>query len=218
LSELFTETCKLLSVGRICTSGYHPQSSMVERLHRTLHDSISHYVDNSGVRWDEMIPYFAIAYNITPHTSIGYSPYYLMYGKAMRLPTREDLRPVVEAEDSVIPSVRGHLEVLKQRFMEAYDKVGKRMARSHARNKRLYDRTACYRSFQPGDLVYIRDTARKPRVAKFRKDWSPAHKLLCKLSDWAYKFVNMAGREFIVNVNRMKPCLNPESWQPLCPC
>jgi transposase InsO family protein len=42
LSELFTETCKLLKVGRICTSGYHPQNNMVKRLHRTLHDTISH--------------------------------------------------------------------------------------------------------------------------------------------------------------------------------
>jgi len=42
LSELFTETCKLLKVGRILCSGYHPQKNMVERLHRTLHDTISH--------------------------------------------------------------------------------------------------------------------------------------------------------------------------------
>jgi transposase InsO family protein len=130
LSELFTETCKLLKAGRICTSGYHPQSNMVETLHRTLHDSISHYVDTSGVRWDEVIQYFAMAYNGTPHTSTGYSPYYLMYGTDVRLPTREALRPVVEAEDLVTPSVRGHLDVLKQRFKVAFDKMGKKgMAR-----------------------------------------------------------------------------------------
>jgi hypothetical protein len=159
-----------------------------------------------------------MAHNSTPHASTGYSSYYLMYGRDMRLPTREDLRPVVQAEDSATPSVRGHLEVLKQRFREAYDKVGKRMARSHARNKQLYNRTACCRSFQPGNLVYIHDTARKPGVAnKFRKYWSPAHKVLRKLSDWTYKVVNMNSREFIVNVNLMKPCLNPESWKPRAP-
>ena len=42
LSELFTETCRLLKVGTICSHGYHPQKNMVERLPRTLHDTISH--------------------------------------------------------------------------------------------------------------------------------------------------------------------------------
>jgi hypothetical protein len=36
---------------------------MVERLHKTLHDFISHYVDSAGVRWDKVILYFAVEYN-----------------------------------------------------------------------------------------------------------------------------------------------------------
>lgn len=76
------------------------------------------------------------------------------------------------------------------------------MEHAHARNKLLYDRMACYRSFHPGDLVYIHDSARKPRVVnKFRKSWSPAHKVLRKLSDWTYEVISMAGRAFAVNAN-----------------
>jgi hypothetical protein len=78
----------------------------VERLHRTLHDSISHYVDSSGVRWDEGLPYFAMSYKSTPHTTTGYSPYYLMYGREMRLPTRKDLRPKADDGDSVAALLR----------------------------------------------------------------------------------------------------------------
>jgi hypothetical protein len=40
------------------------------------------------------------------------------------------------------------------------------------------------------------------------------HKVSQKLSDWTYKFISMASREFTVNVNRMKLCVNPKSWQP----
>ena len=43
------------------------------------------------------------------------------------------------------------------------------------------------------------------------------HKVLRKFSDWVYKVIGMAGTEFAVNVNRMKLCLNPESWQPRAP-
>ena len=66
--------------------------------------------------------------------------------------------------------------------------------------------------------MYIHDSARKPGVAnKFREFWSPAHKVLRKLSDWTYRVISMAGREFAVTVNRKKPCLYPESWQPRTP-
>jgi Integrase core domain. len=53
LSEILTETCKLLKDGKIYASGYRPQSNMVEMLHRTLYDSTSYYVDRECVRWDE---------------------------------------------------------------------------------------------------------------------------------------------------------------------
>jgi hypothetical protein len=37
----------------------------------------------------------------------------------------------------------------------------------------------------PGDMVYIHDSARIPGVSsKFRKFWSPAQKVLRTLSDW----------------------------------
>jgi hypothetical protein len=66
--------------------------------------------------------------------------------------------------------------------------------------------------------VYIHDSARKPGVAnKFREFWFPEHKVSRKLSDWAYKVISMSGREFVVNVNGKKPCLNPESLQPRAP-
>ena len=66
--------------------------------------------------------------------------------------------------------------------------------------------------------MYIHDSARKSRVANtFREFWSTAHKVLRKLSDWTFKVISMAGRELAVNVNRKKPCLNPESWQPRVP-
>ena len=41
----FNETCKILRIRRARTSSYHPESNgTVERLHRSLHTALSHYV------------------------------------------------------------------------------------------------------------------------------------------------------------------------------
>lgn len=43
LSELFTETCKLLNIKKLKTTAFHPQiNGQVERIHRTLMNYFGH--------------------------------------------------------------------------------------------------------------------------------------------------------------------------------
>jgi len=58
--------------------------------------TISHSVDSAGVRWNEVIHYFVVAHNSTPHTTTGFSSCYLMYGREMHLPARDNLRPTID--------------------------------------------------------------------------------------------------------------------------
>ena len=47
MSSFFNDTCKILGIQRTRTSSYHAMSNgQVERLHRTLHTTLSHYVTN----------------------------------------------------------------------------------------------------------------------------------------------------------------------------
>lgn len=118
---------------------------------------MSHYVDNAGVRWDEVIHYFVVAYNSTPHPNTGFSSCYLMYGREMHLPTQDDLHPTIYDGNSFTVSVCEHLEILKERFKDACDDAGKRREHAHEIIKCSYGRTVCYRSYHPHDLVYIHD-------------------------------------------------------------
>jgi transposase InsO family protein len=92
-SAFFRETRKILKVRKVRTSAYHAMSNgMVERFHRVLHDSIAHYIDSTGTNWDVVLPFFLMAYRGTPHSTTGYSPFYLLHGREMVLPNEGDLK------------------------------------------------------------------------------------------------------------------------------
>ena len=92
-SVFFKETCKILGIKQVNTSAYHPQASgTIERYHKTMNQGLSHYVNASGTNWDTLIPFYLMAYRATPHGTSGYTPYYLLHGREMILPTSQYLR------------------------------------------------------------------------------------------------------------------------------
>jgi hypothetical protein len=62
--------CRLLGVENTRTTSYHHMSNgQVERCHRTLHNTISMYVNSQQTDWDEYLSLVSIAYISTPHSS-----------------------------------------------------------------------------------------------------------------------------------------------------
>jgi hypothetical protein len=54
---------------------------------------ISHFVNRDAKNWDKYVPYAVMAYRATPHCSVKYSPYYLVYGRELRLSIEDDWKP-----------------------------------------------------------------------------------------------------------------------------
>jgi len=164
MSSFFSETCRILGIQWSRTSSYHAQTNgYVERLHRTLHTALSHYVNNSHTDWNLKLPYFLLAYRATPHSTTGYSPFFLLHGGEMITPANEDLRPKVPKPTQGPEQLVGSL---KTSLRQAYKTVAKANRRSHVANKKRYDRRAKHRSFEVGSYVYLYNPARKPGLSK----------------------------------------------------
>jgi len=90
-SALIKETCKLLKIQKLRTSSYIPQDNGIcERMHILLIDMLSHFVRKDARNRDDYVPYAVMAYRAMPHCSTKYSPYYLVFGREMRLPIEDD--------------------------------------------------------------------------------------------------------------------------------
>ena len=69
--------------------------------------------------WDKYVPYAVMAYRAMPHCTTKYSPYYLVFGREMRLPIEDDWRPSLP--DNVVneDDYGNHVRTLAERLREA---------------------------------------------------------------------------------------------------
>ena len=93
-SRLFKEICKLLGNAKTRTSPYHPQcDGQVERMNRNIIELLTLNVKNFTENWDLKIGLLLMAYRSAVQSSTGFTSYYLLYGKEMRLPLDIIYRP-----------------------------------------------------------------------------------------------------------------------------
>ena len=117
--------------------------------------------DGGGLRWDELLPYVAMGYKMSTQKSLGYSPYFLLFGRdpifqarhhAMgeleEEPTDEQMQVFLSSRGQtfrrVMPLAMRNLAIAQQRQEERYSLVrGGEWAKSKA-------------SFAVGDYVMVK--------------------------------------------------------------
>jgi len=168
-AAFFKETCKILGVKQLLRTAYKPMSNgKLARFHKSLCEGLSHYVNSCGNNWDTLVPFYRMANRNTPHGTTKQSPYNMLHGREMDIPSMQSLR----AKPS--PDIRNtdhapRLENLKSKLRTAFNLARDHGRKSHATNKRYYDRNAKDREFAVGDSVYLYNAAIKAGVsAKFR--------------------------------------------------
>jgi len=77
----------LLRVKRIKTSPYHTQTNgVLERTHRVLVEYLRCYILENQADWDKWIPYTTFVFNTTTHSSTGFTPHELLFGRKPNIP------------------------------------------------------------------------------------------------------------------------------------
>lgn len=70
---------------------------VVEKCHAGLNQTMSHYVNKYGNNWDDFVDCGLMVHPAMPYTTTKYTPFYLLYGREMRLPNTDDLCARVDA-------------------------------------------------------------------------------------------------------------------------
>jgi hypothetical protein len=91
---------------------------------------LSHFVRKDTRNWDKFIPFAVMAYRAMPHSSTKYSPYYLVFGRDIRLPIEDDWRPKATARD-IEGNYEEHVKMLASRLKEANEAAVQHSKQSH---------------------------------------------------------------------------------------
>jgi hypothetical protein len=159
--------------------------------------------------WDEFIPYAVMVYRALPHSSTKYSPYYLVFGRDMRLPIEDDWRPKATVQD-IEGNYEEHVKMLAARLKEANEAEGQHSKQSHYMAKRYYDKGTKLEHFEKGDLVYLYDPLYKHgKARKFSPQYIGPYEVELKVSPLNYKLRMKFGTSLIVHINRLKGAYRP---------
>jgi hypothetical protein len=125
-----------------------------------MYESPSNYVNNCGNNWDTLVPLFLIAFKNTPHWTSKFTPFYMLHGREMVLPSLQDLKAKLGQEIRNSEQAP-RLENLKANMRSAYKLAREHARRAHATRRQYYDRGARDINFAVGGYVYLYSPAVK---------------------------------------------------------
>jgi hypothetical protein len=171
---------------------------------------MSHYVNKYGSNWDEFVNYALMAHRAIPHSITRYSPFYLIHGRQLHLPMEDDLttaRFLSKEPRGGSNPIQDHIDTLADRSEVAYRVTRENNRMGREKQKGQYDKGTKLLTFQPGDMVYLRQmTKRKRDCQKFRLKWRCPFEVVKRLSGWNYLVKVARNKEIVVNINKMKRC------------
>ena len=156
-SKVLKELCKLLGMAKSRSSIYHPEGNgLTERFNRTLLGMLGTLSPEQKEDWKSMVGPIVHAYNCTPQTSTGYSPYYLMFGRYPNLPIDVVMDLGRREESAELPT---YIHQVRKKLLSAYELARKSSGIAKAKQKKYKDPRCAPAVLQVGDRVLVKKLA-----------------------------------------------------------
>jgi transposase InsO family protein len=207
-AKVVKELCRLYGVSRSHSTPYHPEGNgQVERYNRTLHNLLRTLPPEAKRKWPEHLDSLTFAYNVTPHASTGFSPFYLLYGRDPKLPP-DGLLGLGEDEDP-FEDATGWVKHHQLKLQEAFGIVQNKLRQAAQTRKMFADKSA--KEFP----LYVGQ-----KVLRKKHQFTGRHKIQDAYYGTIYKVIDQRGDQDVYLIKESHG-FGPQSWvnrRDLRPC
>ena len=173
-SVLFEELHRLTGIEASNTTPYHPMSNgQCERMNRSLVSMLKSLSAKEKKNWASALPKLSFAYNSTHHSSTGFTPFYMTFGRESRLPIDGVFEEVQVDRNGSLKSrsYRDFVDQWNNSMAEAFKLAKERNHKSQEYNKEMYDKKVKEVGIEVGDQVLVKNLREKGGTGKLRSHW-----------------------------------------------
>jgi hypothetical protein len=184
ISHFWRELFKLSGTKLRMSTAYHPESDgQTEVLNRSLEQYLRAFVHHKPSLWFNYLPLAEWSYNTSKHSSTGFSPFHIIYGKEpVPIPQYILGTSSVEAVDSLLAARQDMLQVLHRKLQKVQTVM-----------KAIADKKRRFIEFKEGDFVYLKlrpyrqHSLTQTPYSKLSKRFYGPYKILERIGNVAYK-------------------------------
>lgn len=207
VSKVTSHFFELLGITRRTTAAYKASTNgLCERFNKTVISILRKFCDEGQNNWDEFIPHALWHYNTSVQSSLGTSPYFMLYGR----------HPVLIL-DHLFEGLRRHQEPYLREQSRQIDRIRRiateRLRGQQVKQKKRFDQFVQTKfDIKPGDWVLVKNNT--PRVGLSRKllpKFKGPFRVLRQLNRVSFEIQFPRKKDFIhvSNLVRFRP-RNPE--------
>ena len=193
--HVIAELCRMFGVNKSRTTAYHPQGNApAERFNSTLHKLLCVLEQKEKRRWPQFLPELCWMYNSTPHSTTGFSPWFLLFGREPRLPIDLILKTTEDDANDWIVSQQ-------QRLAVAWDLASQRALQASSRRLLRAKKPSQLEELPPGRVILLPDRPKKR--AKIQDFWNKTpFTILRQVGPYSYHVQRADGTGQIHSVRR----------------
>jgi transposase InsO family protein len=198
-NSLMQKLCDKLQIQHVTSSTAHPRSNgLAENHNRTILAYLRKYLEGSN-DWVSQLPALQLAYNSAPHSTTGYTPFFLAYNRHPVMPYSlvEPLaRPDYSPDD---------LSQKLQCLQSTQVRVRHLLEEAFHSQKAQFDKRARARTFRPGDRVYVDRAHTGHQFQKFQALYKGPYILVAPRENDNYVIMDEAsGKKITLHAEHLK--------------
>ena len=202
VSECMKEVARLLSIKQLTTTPYHPMcNGMTEKFNGTMKSMLKRLCSEQPRQWHRYINPLLFAYREVPQESTGFSPFELLYGRAVRGPMHilKELW-TKEVEEPEVKNSYQYVFELREKLENTLNLAHSEVQKSQVKAKHYYDRKTKVRKFMQGDKVLV---LLPTNHNKLLMQWKGPYEVSAVVGLNDYK-VKVKGKERVYHANLLK--------------